>query len=365
MTRIDSRDRGGDSRAAKLRDAILAPLAEADPFGPDLSAAADGPFDVIAEARRGDDGLDQGVWVHDRKVSDWNAVIRLCQDALATRTKDLRLLAWLVEAQTHRDGFAALAPGLTLVEDFCRAFWPGLHPAVDEDGDLSARANAIALLNSRLPRLLRTLPLTSSGFSEPVRYCWGDYETARLYQSRGGGRDGLTTAAFQASAAATPVDRLERLRTDIVHALAALDSLDAFLDDACRRDAPSLTALKGLLEEMAAWLASTLPAPPPEPEPEFDDVPPEGEPEMSPAAPPAAPHREGGGSGPIASRDEAYRRLAEVADYLMRTEPHSPTPYVLRRLLAWGRMSLDEVLVEMASGRNDLTAILELIAIKE
>ena len=47
---------------------------------------------------------------------------------------------------------------------------------------------------------------------------------------------------------------------------------------------------------------------------------------------PAAP------SGAIASRAEAYRRLAEAANVIERLEPHSPIPYLVRRAVELGSM---------------------------
>jgi type VI secretion-associated protein, ImpA family len=365
MTKVETRDRRPHRRTELDAAAILAPLHDAGGVGPDLSQVDDSPFDAIREARRQDDDLPQGVWQAERKHADWDQVLALCQETLAAKSKDLRLLVWLVEALVQRDGFAALAPGFSLLEQFCRTFWVNVHPLMDDDGDLSARTNTIALLNNRLPRILHAWPITQSGFAEPVRLGWGDYETARLYQARGAaGPGGITTAAFQASAAATPVAQLEQLRQEVESGLAAVAGLDAFLDQVCAREAPSLMALKSLLVDIAGWLNATLPeAPLPEPEP-FSAANVGEDDTMTPPAP-AAGIRDSASGGPIANRDDAYRRLADVADYLMRVEPHSPAPYVLRRVLAWGRMPLHEVLLEMASGRNDLSAVLELITSRE
>lgn len=341
-------------------DAILSPLPDGDGCGFDLRDVADSPFAAIEEARRQDDDLPQGVWVHERKTADWSQVVSLCQDVLIRRSKDLRVAVWLVEALVSRDGFAALAPSFGLIEALCATFWDGIHPLPDEDGDLAARMNAIAVLNSRLPRLLRTLPITRSGQVDVVSFSWGDYENARLMETRGLARKGggLTLAAFESSAMATPVARLEALREDVDAGRAALDRLDAFLDDAGRRQAPSLGALTELLAGIAGWLHTVIPA-----RPAAEAVAAEvlDEPMMSQAdAPPPA-----ASGGPIASREDAYRRLAEIADYLMRTEPHSPTPYVLRRLYAWGRMPLHQLLLDMAQGRNDLATIIDLISLNE
>ncbi len=67
---------------------------------------------------------------------------------------------------------------------------------------------------------------------------------------------------------------------------------------------------------------------------------------------------------PICSRSEAYRRLAEAADYLLRTEPHSPTPYLVKRAIGWGNMSLTELLMELVNSENDLAGIYNLLGIK-
>lgn len=367
MTKVETKDRRPHRRTQLTPDAILAPFSNGDGAGHNLSQIENSPFDIIQEARRQDDDLPQGVWQSKRKQADWDQVVALCQETLVTKSKDMRLLVWLVEALAQRDGFAALAPGLSLLEQFCRAFWHNMHPMMDEDGDLSARTNTIALLNSHLPRILHAWPITQSGYAEPVRYNWGDYETARLYQARGAaGSDTITTAAFQSSAAATPVTQLEQLYQEIKDGLVALEGLDSFLDDVCGREAPSLMALKSMLGDIAGWLHAVLPeAQPIEPEPEPMSAAYAGEADTMTPPTPAVTHRDGATSGPIANRDDAYRRLAEVADYLMRVEPHSPAPYVLRRVLAWGRMPLHEVLLEMASGRNDLSAVLEFISSHE
>ncbi len=68
--------------------------------------------------------------------------------------------------------------------------------------------------------------------------------------------------------------------------------------------------------------------------------------------------------GPIRNRDDAYRRLGEVAEYLFRTEPHSPTPYLVQRAVAWGRMPLHELLPELAR-RGDLAQLFELLGIPD
>jgi hypothetical protein len=67
----------------------------------------------------------------------------------------------------------------------------------------------------------------------------------------------------------------------------------------------------------------------------------------------------------ITSREEAYQKLAEIADYLFRTEPHSPVPYLVHRAITWGQMPLDQLLPELTRGRGDLSLFMELLGMQE
>jgi type VI secretion system protein ImpA len=79
-----------------LRDDLLNPIAGENPSG--ASLRYDPLFDKIKEARREDDDAPQGEWAHERKAADWKQVIKLAGEALATKSKDLQLAAWLTEA---------------------------------------------------------------------------------------------------------------------------------------------------------------------------------------------------------------------------------------------------------------------------
>ena len=92
---------------------LLSPLAGPAPFGEDLSFSTE--FDAIQDMRRADDpSLDQGEWVTELKVADWPGVARTCEELLSSRTKDLRVAGWLVDAWARLRGFSGLHDGLAL-----------------------------------------------------------------------------------------------------------------------------------------------------------------------------------------------------------------------------------------------------------
>jgi type VI secretion system protein ImpA len=49
----------------------------------------------------------------------------------------------------------------------------------------------------------------------------------------------------------------------------------------------------------------------------------------------------------VASREEAFRQLAEIAGFFRRTEPHSPISYTLDEVVRRGRLPLQELLSEL------------------
>lgn len=76
----------------------------------------------------------------------------------------------------------------------------------------------------------------------------------------------------------------------------------------------------------------------------------------------------GGGfsvAGAIASRQEALRRLTEIAGYFEKTEPHSPVSYLVNRAVAWGNMPLDKWLRDVVKDDSVLAGIRETLGIKE
>ena len=67
----------------------------------------------------------------------------------------------------------------------------------------------------------------------------------------------------------------------------------------------------------------------------------------------------------IASIDEAYRYLAMTTDYLMKREPHSPVPHLLRRAIEWRNKSTREVLIELMRAGADIETIYILLGLPQ
>jgi type VI secretion system protein ImpA len=66
-----------------------------------------------------------------------------------------------------------------------------------------------------------------------------------------------------------------------------------------------------------------------------------------------------GTSGPIKSRQDALKRLSEVAEFFRKTEPHSPVSHLVSRSVKWGNMSLENLLQELIKDESVLGQIRE------
>lgn len=143
---------------------ILTPLPGANPAGrdPQLNELSDVQRLLREmELRRKEQEIEP-------TAGDWLKVFNLTHDALAHKTRDLRLAAYLAEAAVKLHGFAGLRDGLRVMRGLIEEFWPHLYPTV-EDGDLEWRIKAVELIDARLPLPLRQVALTNNG-SENYSY---------------------------------------------------------------------------------------------------------------------------------------------------------------------------------------------------
>ena len=364
-------------RAALDVDALLAPISAEQPAGEWLRF--DAVYDEIQKRRQEDDpSLPLGVWQRELKRADWRGVEQLCVDALTTRTKDLQIAGWLTEAWVHLHGFTGLAAGVRLVAGLCRNFWNDVYPALEDD-NVDYRIAPVAWL-TRLTTPLFSIPLTFPAGEEPMPYGWKDWSNAlRLAKiavkdpqaaTKAANAGAITQQKFLVAMSLTPGPWYVTLNEELTSGLAALDELDAVLVEKAGADqAPSLTPLRELLQSIQLLVTRVireridkgeLAAPAPAPV-EVEQPMTETEDAASAAATPApAPYA----GGRIASRADAYRALGEASEYLLRTEPHSPVPYLVRRAVSWGNMSLAELLDELLAKNADVNTIYALLGMK-
>jgi type VI secretion system protein ImpA len=342
-----------------FRDDLLNPIPGDNPSGANLRYAP--VYDKIKEARREDDDAPQGEWAHERKVADWKQVIKLAGEALATKSKDIQLAAWLTEAMLRTEGFAGLLAGLKLCQGLIEKFWDTLYPEI-EDGDAEFRAAPLEWMGSAagdrqtkaitLDRELRMVALTRNGHdwfqfkqSRLVGYEGdvADNETKRQAREQAVADGKITAEEFDAGFSATPKAFYVEGKQNLDDCLAAIASLSEVCEPKFGDAAPGFGGLRSSLEEVRSTVNSLLQK---KRELEPDEVPAAAE-DASDAGG-AEPDSSGEGtatararktvSAEPADKDDAFARVAMVAKYLRREDPYSPAPYLMLRGLRWGEL---------------------------
>jgi type VI secretion system ImpA family protein len=340
---------------------LLHPISEESPAGETLRY--EGTYDKIREARTEDDPvLSRGVWKQPMKRADWSDVAALSLDALERRTKDLQIAAWLTESWLHLYGFSGLREGLRVLAGLCETFWDNLHPQAESGDSIEYRVAPIDWINDKLAPVVRLLPITEPASDDVKAYCWDDWESSTRPRPAASPNQGATQAQFQQSVLLTSTAFYLNSLQDVESAAAAAAELESVLRKHCGGEAPSLRQLVNTLESIRGLIVSilsrrdtSLPALAPQPSTAAAANP-------APEAPHHDDHQPLSGR-PIRNRDEAYKCLAEAADFLAITEPHSPTPYLVRRAIAWGGMRLEDLLPELVRSQDELGQIYRLLQI--
>lgn len=335
-----------------LRDDILNPIAGDNPSG--LYLRNDPVYDKIKEARREDDELAQGDWKHDRKLADHALVIKLIQEVLATKTKDLQLAVWLTESLLRKNGFQGFCDGIVLCRNLVETFWDTLYPEI-EDGDAEFRAAPLNWIGSKMDFPLKSVPLCAAGYdfyrykeSRVVGYDDQakdkDQKKTRELAVKGGK---LAPEEFDKSFGETPKLFYAQAEIQLDVCIVEMQALDKCCAEKFGEAAPFFGKLKPALEEVRHVVHGFLQKKRElEPDP-VEDIP-VGT--VSEKAADAGVETSTDGvaqktSGYViqapedpADRKEMIAAVVAAAAFLRKKEPKSPAPYLMLRGLRWGEL---------------------------
>src|SRR5579884_1130500 len=312
---------------------LLAPIPGDKPTGPDLRADASPTsiYYAIRDARRAarlaERPLETGE--ADRRNPpqvDWKPVFQQGTKALAEKSKDLEVTAYLIEALVRLNGFAGLRDGLRLARELVERYWDGLYPVPDEEG-IPTRIAPLVHLNGQdadgtLLAPIGRIPITEA--TSIGRFCTSDYHDANALKKldpkalqaridKGAVSFDVLQKAFAESSAAF----YQQLAEDINGCLAQLAQMSKALDQRCNGQGPPTSALREALEsslsvvkDLAKDKPGIAPKPVETPQP------------AAGATVAAQPSGDGAAQPkPLRTREDAFRMLLEVAEFFRRTEP--------------------------------------------
>lgn len=257
----------------ELSDDLLDPITPDQPAGENLRWLPE--WDRIKEARQSEDGLETGKWAKkETKSADWRLVQQLTSALLRTRSKDLQLAMWLVEANVKLRGFTGLGEGLATVRDLLIRFWDaGLYPVI-EDGP-EDRSGPFEWLNDKVVDSILSIPITRS---QDRDYGMIDLRDARLVGSEtqckdeNGGVDPqkkrqydkaiadgrISLDMFNEAVKKTRRAPIEELNSEFEAAQGEFRQLEKVVDDKFGDAAPNLSALRAAFGDIRQELSTVL-----------------------------------------------------------------------------------------------------------
>ncbi len=295
------------------------------------------------------------------RPGDWRPVLKHAPQALAEQSKDLRIVAVLIEALLRRHGYAGLRDAFRLAAALIADFWDDLYPLPNEEEGILARVSPLAGLNGEgrdglLVGPIAKVPITEGRTVGP--YTLLDFTRASRLEgiqdpevrARQAQQDGaVTVEMFNVAVQETSDEFFHRLWDDVSQCSGEFKKLCEVLEQMCGKDevggyslAPASSRISNALQECRETvqrIAGHVLGPP-----EQEEAPPDG---SSSKTPDLQPSESSPVAGQLQSREEAFGALQRAADFFRRTEPHSPVSYALEQVVRWGKMPLPELLKEL------------------
>ena len=351
-------------------EVLLQPIDGGKPSGEPMQYS--GLYDEIREARRADDtSVSYGKWQTDLKAADFRKVIELATAALSSQTKDIQITAWLTEALTGQFGFAGFRDGVKLLRRLEEDFWETIYPEIDE-GDMEARANAVDWMNKQIALMLKKVPLTlGDGFTyihwdESTRFDipenfetleYAEQEKFRNLKVQADTENRKTGEQWRKSKKMTNRAFVETLNLTVNECFTEINELDRINEEKFdRNQVPGVNDLKKSLGDITTVVTQLLEEKrleEPDPEElveETVEVTEGGE---------VVVRGTGVATGAIQSRQDALKRLSDVAAYFRKNEPHSPVSYLIQRAVKWGNMPLEAWFQDVIKDTNVIAQVRE------
>ncbi|WP_295527175.1 type VI secretion system ImpA family N-terminal domain-containing protein [Novosphingobium sp. Chol11] len=315
-------------------EALIAPISESEPSGPDLSYDSDrqeieAAFDTSVSD---DSGAASDV--------DWRALLRTIT-AQAEKTRDTWLAIYMMRAGAKAGQLGTIEDGAQLLAGLFENLWDSVHPQLDEYGFQGRKGPCEGL--TRIGEFLN--PLRNVVLLEHPRL--GRYSGADFQRFAAGGTDEAGYGMFRALLEETTDEDLgaiiERLNT-ISASIRRADTV--MVANAGHETGTNFQPIYAVLDELARGVSgflrvqSAAEGDASDSGESFDD----GNSDSD---------SDGGSlsmSGRINSRPDVLRAITAIEEYYTRKEPASPVPFALRRVRDWVNLDFMAILEEIAPG---------------
>lgn len=314
--------------------ALVAPLSDEQPSGPDMYGDANRQQIELAFDRSISDGSAPEV-----SASQWQDAIDLIL-AQCEQTRDLWLPVYLLRGAAQSGQFDLAVDAARFLAELIEVRWADVHPQLEDLGFIGRKTpcESLTRIGDFLGPLER-MPLV-------IHPRLGSFSGADFERFREQGPKAAGFAEFRMALDGIGADGLSEAIAGLDAIDGALRKVDAVLT--ANADGDTATNFKpayDLLGKMRRAVASNLPG---------DGAATAADAPAGTAFAAAAPSADGPGapaySGAINSRDDVARAIDAICAYYARFEPASPVPFVLRRARDWISLDFMAVLEDIAPG---------------
>lgn len=330
---------------------MLKPISEKNPVGNDLRDN-DSPTalyyqikEMRAQARNCERNIDQ----EEDPNRYWQKVYDFSIQAITKDSKDLEVVAWLIEAAVRLYGLKGLAGCFNLLTELIDRYWESAHPVGEQAKGY--RLSAFSGLNGidregALIQPILSVFITSQSVERPVKM-WEYIHALELNKIK----DQQLLAKKKEEGFLLVDDIIRRAHDsgeEFYHSLMSQlnESMNNFtnlvnkMDEKCGEEIPATSQIKNVLEQFKEHLNFLLS------ETNYSLTKNEINQDAIIKNDIAGNHGNSQQEENL-TRAIALKKLKEISTYFKQAEPHSPIPYLLERAIHWGGLPFPDLLVEM------------------
>ncbi len=350
-------------------DQLLIPIATNDGVGEWLRY--DPTYGKIRDARREeDDGMNREPWEGELKRANWQEVERLCGELLTTKTKDLQLVMWFLEARIHLQGINDLQNCTDFLLKYIQNFWQNTYPQLTDDPTQEFRIHLLeAFLRSACEQIvLEPINELSQFFTSPINLskC---FEADNLEKSSKRGGD---AAEFFQKAVLKGLVTMDRIRNAlrevsqengvlkvklIEEIIKNINSIDTLLSEKIGNESPRFDEIINLLSELKGLynLCQKVPEEKSSNQPDPTKL-------TKSLSEEETTEKTNKDANVINDRAGVYKALGQLGDFLITLEPHNPSPALIKLVSSWENKTLSQILAELQTSPVEVRSLINMLA---
>lgn len=333
-------------------DTILKPISSETPTGVDLreDSSLNILYYQIKDLRQKARQIETKYQMQesdDMGLDSWKELVAIAIDVLSNKSKDLEILAWLIESLLRVYQFAGLAQGFALTIALLDAFWETLFPII-EDNDVSGKLAAFIGLNGEdspgsLIQPIKSVLITDVKTGKNFALCHYQHalELEKISDQQKKSQRikalGYQLHDIQQAVKDSPSKFYQSLLSDLALCQENYKKLDEAFFRHCGANAPPTSYIRNALVDVQDHIHFLL-----------KDIPFTSQRSMSEitAIEKSIEIKNYKNAG-FNDRTEALQLLKNISNYFTENEPHSPIPSLLNRTIRWANMSLPELWGEL------------------